>query len=377
MLDLPGGLTPKTFLRDVWQKKPLQMPQALPRVKPALTSNELGWLATLDDVESRLVFTEQVDGKTRYTAETGPFESSYLQQLPRRNWTLLVHDVEKHLPEFRQLLASVPFIPDWRIDDLMVSFAAPGGSVGPHLDQYDVFLCQGTGVRNWKFTTSNIATDSSASDDLALLMPFESGQSWDMRNGDVLYLPPGVAHWGVTKRACMTYSIGMRAPQESDLNPEFSDTLPERDPFYSDPDLDTSEARAGYISREALHRAMQMPSLTTAESTDVARNMGRFATACKAWLKPDPAADSDIERALDHLHAGGQLNVHGMASIAYDDANAFANGATMVISPADALFLNELSAARIVRDASDELRARQPLLIWLLKNGMFDVSELT
>ena len=107
----------------------------------------------LEDVESRLVFVERSKNRCRYRAETGPFEAEYLQDLPKRDWTLLVHDVEKHLPAMRALFQHVPFIPDWRIDDLMVSFAAPGGGVGPHKDNYDVFLCQGIGVRNWRFTS--------------------------------------------------------------------------------------------------------------------------------------------------------------------------------------------------------------------------------
>ena len=194
------------------------MPDALRRVSPAVTRNELGWLATLDDVESRLVFVDRDGTRTRYRAETGPFTVEYLQELPKRDWTLLVHDVEKHLPAMRALFEYVPFIPDWRIDDLMVSFAAPGGGVGPHKDNYDVFLCQGIGVRNWQFTCNAVEGDSDASDDLALLAEFEGDENRDLTNGDILYLPPGVAHWGTAKRACITYSIGMRAPQASDIS---------------------------------------------------------------------------------------------------------------------------------------------------------------
>jgi 50S ribosomal protein L16 3-hydroxylase len=116
MLRLPGKLSAEKFLADHWQKNHLFMPQALDRLRPAISRNELGWLATLDDVESRLVFTNRSDGRVRYHAETGPFDEEYLAALPKRDWTLLVHDVEKHLPAMRKLLAHVPFIPDWRID---------------------------------------------------------------------------------------------------------------------------------------------------------------------------------------------------------------------------------------------------------------------
>ena len=170
MLKLPGSAD--DFLARYWQKAPLFIPGALDRLRPRVTRNELGWLATLDDVESRIVFAECSGTRTRYKAETGPFDPEYLAALPERGWTLLVHDVEKHLPVMRRLLAHVPFIPDWRIDDLMVSFAAPGGGVGPHTDNYDVFLCQGIGVREWRVTREQVPDDARASDELALKIPF-------------------------------------------------------------------------------------------------------------------------------------------------------------------------------------------------------------
>ncbi|MDH5622079.1 MAG: cupin domain-containing protein, partial [Gammaproteobacteria bacterium] len=247
MLTLPGKLTADTFLKRYWQKQPLFMPGALPKIRPAITRNELAWLATLEDVESRLVFVDRSARKRRYRVESGPFDPAHLQSLPKRDWTLLVHDVEKHLPAMRVLFNHVPFIPQWRIDDLMVSFAAPGGGVGPHRDNYDVFLCQGTGVRNWRFTTDAVADDREASNDLALLSEFESADDRDAIEGDVLYLPPCAPHWGTAKRACMTYSIGMRAPQVADLLPAPGDRG-DGQRFYCDPDLAVDEAVPGSIS---------------------------------------------------------------------------------------------------------------------------------
>ena len=160
MLKLPGRLTAETFLQHYWQKKPLFMPAALQKVRPSITRNELGWLATLEDVESRLVFVDRGGPKVRYRTESGPFESHYLAALPKRDWTLLVHDVEKHLPTMRALFKHVPFIPDWRIDDLMVSFAAPGGGVAP-------FWCsmmspQCDGLKRSERTSSQMCRTSSA-----------------------------------------------------------------------------------------------------------------------------------------------------------------------------------------------------------------------
>jgi 50S ribosomal protein L16 3-hydroxylase len=122
--------------------------------------------------------------------------------LPKSDWSLLVHDVDKHLPAMRKLFEQVPFIPDWRIDDLMISFAAPGGGVGPHRDNYDVFLCQGIGIREWRFSTTSVAVNSAASDDLVLLQEFEGDECHATREGDVLYLPPGVERASPTPSAC-------------------------------------------------------------------------------------------------------------------------------------------------------------------------------
>ena len=266
------------------------MPRALDRLRPSVTRNELAWLATLEDVESRLVFTETRKQATRYRAETGPFDSDYLAALPARGWTLLVHDVEKHLPAMRRLFAAVPFVPDWRIDDLMVSFAAPGGGVGPHTDNYDVFLCQGIGIREWRVSEKNVPADALASDDLALVRPFE-GQTFSAREGDVLYLPPGVAHWGTAQRACITYSVGMRAPQLSDLGGELPDDESEN-PFYGDPDLAADESRPGYISPRAIARAVALTGASGDERI-VARALGRSVTATKEWLTPEGASDGE------------------------------------------------------------------------------------
>ena len=246
------------------------MPSALQAVEPALTSSELAWLATQDDVESRLVFTRQDGANLHYEVRHGPFPNDVLSSLPRRNWTLLVQDVEKHLPDFRALFAAVDFIPDWRIDDLMVSFAAPGGSVGPHRDNYDVFLCQGEGIREWHLGDQDKVTEDASQNDLSLLKPFVDQEPISAANRDVLYLAPGVPHWGIARDSCMTYSIGMRAPNLAELhsgaarlfgeldNAAARSSATASDVFYEDPDLTTDEAVPGLISGAAIHRAQEM-----------------------------------------------------------------------------------------------------------------------
>lgn len=347
----------------------------LDRVRPAITRNELGWLATLDDVESRLVFVDRDGPEKRYRAETGPFDSEYLQQLPKRDWTLLVHDVEKHLPAMRALFEHVAFIPDWRIDDLMVSFAAPGGGVGPHKDNYDVFLCQGIGVRNWRFCNDEINENPDASEDLALLREFESDQDFDTSEGDVLYLPPGVAHWGTAKRACITYSIGMRAPQASDICYPLNCTTVDAAAFYGDPDLKLEEVKPGYISSASTHRALALLSTSRPKQDEVAEAIGRFATRPKDWLTPDRATAEETEFLLDYLQNGGRLFVHGMTMIAFDDRNLYVNGSSTPLPPNATAILEKICSDRSVSGATQRDEGLAKILHWMAKHGSFEIPE--
>lgn len=322
------------------------MPQAVAALRPSVSRNELAWLATLPDVESRIVFTDRDAVRTRYRVETGPFETEFLQALPKRDWTLLVHDVEKHLPAMRKLFELVPFVPDWRIDDLMISFAAPGGGVGPHRDNYDVFLCQGIGVREWRFSAADIGADAAASDDLALTAEFDGDERHLSREGDVLYLPPGVAHWGIARRACMTYSIGMRAPS-----------------FYADPDLALAEVQPGYLSPAALERAGQS-----------ARKLGCVVTEPKEWLRPDAPAEEEVEALLQCPSTLRTLRLHGMARLAFDDRKLYLNGASRALGAVEQECIAALCRDRRLR-ASLVATMGNDCLRWLIAQGAFELPD--
>jgi len=372
---LPDNLTAESFLAQHWQKRPLFMPRALSTLQPAITRNELGWLATLEDVESRLVFVDRSGSNPHYRAETGPFASEYLQNLPKRDWTLLVHDVEKHLPDLRILLRHVPFIPDWRIDDLMVSFAAPGGGVGPHRDHYDVFLCQGVGLREWRFTNESVPNDSDASDDLALVSEFAGKGLYEAREGDVLYLPPGAAHWGIAKRACMTYSIGMRAPDAADLALVLNQDAPVENAFYGDPDLTMDEAAPGRISAQSAQRASMLLGLPDKQNDEVAEALGRFSTQPKDGLRQDGTTAEETNAAMNHLEAGGHLAVHGMARIAFDDRQLFVNGSCRDLPEGAAGPIGDLCAARLIRQGVPRTGELDEILPWMLHKGAFEMPE--
>jgi 50S ribosomal protein L16 3-hydroxylase len=228
-----GSLTPQQFLTQYWQKKPLLVRNALPGFSSPISVDELAGMACEDEIEARLV-TGKVGG--RWRLEHGPFDPERLERLPERDWTLLVQDVDKWVPEVASLLAAFRFIPDWRIDDIMISFAAPGGSVGPHTDQYDVFLLQAEGRRRWQLSERfDPALDPEA--ELKILQRFQPEQEFVVEPGDLLYLPPNVAHYGLALDQAMTYSIGFRAPDRRELMGALAEQLLSRagEVRFSDP----------------------------------------------------------------------------------------------------------------------------------------------
>jgi 50S ribosomal protein L16 3-hydroxylase len=220
-----GGITPAQFLAEYWQKKPLLIKNAIPNFTGLLSPEELAGLACEDEVQSRIV--EEINGS--WHASHGPFDDADFARLPEQpdpahRWTLLVQSVNHFLPEASQLLQQFDFIPHARLDDLMVSYAPDGGGVGPHFDSYDVFLLQGQGKRLWRISEQ---TDLSLIEGapLRILKNFDTAQEWLLEAGDMLYLPPHLAHWGIAVSDgavdCMTYSIGFRAPKNQELATEF------------------------------------------------------------------------------------------------------------------------------------------------------------
>ncbi len=356
------------------------MPQALPANLPELSADELGWLATLDDVKSRIVFSERNGDTTDYRVEHGPFDEKLLTALPPEDWTLLVQDVEKHLPDFRKLLGEASFIPDWRIDDLMVSFTAPGGSVGPHRDNYDVFLCQGIGQREWRIAPQSVELKIIDSGELSLLEPFADDSPVTANSGDVLYLPPGIAHWGIASESCMTYSIGMRAPtfsefmagiariQETELEFERGEEL-----FYTDPGLTENEAKPGLISECALERARACFAVdANLSDEEIALVFGSVVTEIKAWLAPEAPCKSEIDTFLKSQSGAPEVQVHGMARLGFwavEDQNlVFVNGSAKSVTADQMKFFRRICANRMAEVTDDNL------FRWLLAHGAFDLQ---
>ncbi|GAB6387989.1 ribosomal protein uL16 3-hydroxylase [Stutzerimonas marianensis] len=257
-LEILGGISAREFLREYWQKKPLLIRQALPGFESPVSPDELAGLSLEEDVESRLVIEH---GERPWELRRGPFTEDTYQQLPERDWTLLVQAVDQLVPDVAQLVEHFRFLPNWRIDDVMISFAAPGGGVGPHFDNYDVFLLQAHGNRRWRVGQMCDAESKMLTHpDLRILAEFQEVEEWVLEPGDMLYLPPRLAHYGTAEDACMTYSLGFRAPSAAEVLTHFTDFLAQFLPDeerYSDADL-TPADDPYQIQSDALDRLRTM-----------------------------------------------------------------------------------------------------------------------
>jgi 50S ribosomal protein L16 3-hydroxylase len=225
----PLGMPARRFLADYWQQQPLLIRGAFPGFESPIDGNDLAGVACEEGALARLVRHDR--RRDRWQVSSGPFTAADFVRLPKRDWTLLVQDCDKWFEEVGALLAAFRFVPSWRIDDVMVSYAVPGGSVGAHVDQYDVFLLQAQGHRRWQIDASPNAPTAFRTDvELKLLERFTPTHEWLLEPGDMLYLPPGVPHHGVAEDECLTFSVGMRAPSLAELAIEYVEHVESRLP---------------------------------------------------------------------------------------------------------------------------------------------------
>jgi 50S ribosomal protein L16 3-hydroxylase len=299
---LPARFDIDGFLRDHWQKKPLLIRNPWASWSNPIEPDELAGLACEDDVESRLVTLSS----ERWEFEQGPLPEDRFGQLGKKPWTLLVQTVDHHVPAVAALLEPFRFIPNWRVDDVMVSYAVDGGGVGPHFDQYDVFLVQGLGRRRWQLGgLCDDTTELLPHDDLRLLANFEPTEEWILEPGDILYVPPRVAHNGMAVGDdCMTYSIGFRAPSRRELIGGWAESLLaelDDDDRYADPDLPVQE-NPGEITPEAIARLHGMVTERMLDRGAFARWFAQYSTTPKNpeidWRPEEPIGVEDLRLAL-------------------------------------------------------------------------------
>ena len=295
---------PDAFLTEYWQKKPLFIKNPWQDWINPLEPDELAGLACDEDVESRLV----VQTDENWEVHQGPFLEDRFTSLGKQNWTLLVQAVDHFVPEVAALIEPFRFIPNWRIDDVMVSYAADCGGVGPHFDQYDVFLIQGLGKRKWQVgSLCNHQSPLLPHDDLRLLADFEPIEEWVCEPGDILYVPPSISHNGVAiGDDCVTYSIGFRAPSRSELQDFWIDkATPETldDIRYTDPNL-KRQKNPGEVTYDAIEKLRSMTSSKGEEFTDW---IGHYLTVPKYpdmdWAPDMAVSETEIVDILNHSDA--------------------------------------------------------------------------
>jgi 50S ribosomal protein L16 3-hydroxylase len=333
-LPLLGGLSPELFMQRHWHKKPLLVRQAIAGFKPLLDRAALFALAGQEAVESRLISLEKKRGKESWRFRHGPFERRALPALKTPDWTLLVQGVDLHHAGAHALMKQFRFVPDARLDDLMISYATEGGGVGPHFDSYDVFLLQAHGRRRWRIGRQK---DFSLRDDvpLKILANFEHEQEFVLEPGDMLYLPPRWAHDGVAVDGdCMTYSIGFRSPQRGELAQELLQRLAE----------DAADEVGDAMYRDPKQGAVTSPGAIPAALQNFARE------ALQAALR-DPLA---LPRALGEYLSEPKSNVwfESVAAVLDVAAGVVLDQRTRMMYDAQHIFINGESYRAAGRDAS-------------------------
>lgn len=336
-----GGLTPDQFLRTYWQKKPLLVRGAIPDMAAPLTADALFRLAARDEVESRLI----THVRRRWSMQHGPF--STLPPTSQKNWTLLVQGVNLHDDQADQLLHRFRFIPDSRLDDLMISYATDGGGVGAHVDSYDVFLLQAHGRRRWRISAQQDLTLRNGLP-LKILKRFMPEQEFTLEPGDMLYLPPNYAHEGVAVGECMTCSIGFRAPAWQELSEAFlafmADTieLPGR---YRDPDLRASRHPAA-ISDGMMDAVTRTLTKLTSTAADREIFLGEYLSEPKPSVIFDPPARPLNLQRFVHVAARNGLRLHRKTRMLYRRTHIFINGESYAPSGKDRAVLKKLADER-------------------------------
>ena len=312
-------LNSNEFVQQYWQKKPCLLRNALPNFESVVSPEELAGLACEEDVHCRLVL-EGSDDKP-WTVRYGPFEEQDFLDLPESNYSLLVSECEKWMPELYELLEQFRFIPDWRIDDLMISYAPAGGSVGPHVDQYDVFLLQALGTRRWQYCETPSPDDPVIDGlELAILQDFKPEQEVVLNPGDILYLPPGHAHHGIALERCMTYSIGFRAPNAVTALESFameSERFEAKSERYRDADLELERHHAEITDKE-IERFRDMTTRLLQQSPELWRDAIGKLLSDSAVASPDdtelqPIYLSDLQASSWIRHPESRILYHRSA----------------------------------------------------------------
>ncbi|WP_290702903.1 cupin domain-containing protein [Amphritea sp.] len=380
-----GDISIEEFLRDYWQKKPLLVRNAFPDLEAPVGADELAGLSLEEDVESRLV-VQSPDGAD-FDIKHGPFDEATFTSLPETHWTLLVQAVDHWVPEASDIVEQFRFIPNWRFDDLMVSFASQGGGVGPHYDNYDVFLIQTQGKRRWEvggFFDQN--SPRRPNTPVMIMTEWEPEFNWVLEPGDMLYIPPQVGHNGIGESDdCMTYSVGFRAPSHAEIMRSFTDFVGEKltsESRYTDPDL-TLQDNSGEITPQAINKVRQIFTDYLADDAKLGQWLGQYVTDPKypdLDQAPEEAITTDqLRTALNESDLYFVRNEGARFSYSLNSESAlqfFADGRSFQLSDTScALAANLCRNPAIVINQGEWSEQQLQLLVDLFNQGSIYLED--
>jgi len=334
-----GNISQETFMEEYWQKKPVLIRQAFPDFKSPITPDELAGLACEEEVNSRIVMEK--DGEHPWFPMFGPMSDEIYASMPETHWTLVVNDLEKYLPELSWIIDRFRFIPEWRLDDLMISYAADQGSVGPHIDLYDVFILQGMGKRRWQINSQYVTEENQIKETpLRIQKEFQAEEEWIIEPGDMLYLPPGVSHHGVSLGESLSYSIGFRATSHADLVNEFIGHITQnlsQQLTYQDPDQRIQE-HSNEIKQDALERVTEIfKQYLKPDHPELQRWFGCYMSDTKTSVATEPEDEVNSIEELKELTNTGTLNRHPASRFAFaqnpDNTLLFIDGEDYEVNP--------------------------------------------
>ncbi|MDX8378572.1 MAG: cupin domain-containing protein [Gallionella sp.] len=370
---LLGNLSVNEFLRDYWQKKPLLIRAALPQFKGLLTPQSTLKLACTEEVQARLI----TQNHGQFDLSASPFTAKDFKGLSKVQWTILVQGLNHHLPAATALLKQFNFIPQARLDDLMVSYAPKGGGVGPHFDAYDVFLLQGKGHRRWQISTQADRTLIEGAP-LRILKDFKVEEEWLLAPGDMLYLPPHCAHNGIAEDDCMTYSIGFRTPAYQELAEQFLVYLQDRicvPGMYADPDLKT-QTHPAEISNAMLKQVEQAIEQVCWDKDDIANFMGSYLSEPKPHIFFDTPEKTVSLKKFRKSLAKKTLTLDLKSQMLCHDSTIFMNGEATLMTGADYKALRELANNRERPPLASYSEALAALLYeWYLDGYLYLTSD--
>ncbi len=375
-----GSLTPEQFFKEYWQKKPLVIRQAFADFQCPITADELAGLSCEDDIDSRIIIEK--DGDHPWQPIFGPMNDNIFANLPKTHWTLAINDLEKVMPEFAWIADCFDFIPSWRFDDLLCSYAADQGSVGPHFDLYDVFIIQAEGKRRWQISTKEVDESNQAADTpLRIQKTFIAEQEWILEPGDMIYIPPNVSHHGVSLGESISFSVGYRAASHTDLLNDFIAKLTQdlsAKLTYQDADL-TTQQHSAEITPDAINRIKNLfKEYLNPEHKAIENWFGQYMSDPKAEYTEQPEKTfENYNEFMKEINTGAMLFRHPASRFAFikkeNKASLFIDGITYKTS---LVFAQTLCRKRILdnRFLNDIDTIEQQFILDLYHSGKLYLS---